>query len=656
MKARDKRRHAAILPRDDQPATRLHGQGARSANLQVVLAPLIVFISVFVVFSAALKNQFVNWDDPDNFLLNENYRGLGWSNIKWMFTTFHMGHFQPLTWMTLALDSIWGRLFFNNAIDPRPYHFTNNLLHAVNAVLVYYVALRLMAAAKMRPEPTFAGLAALLFGVHPLRVESVAWVTERRDLLSGFFVLLTVLAYLQAVTGPSGSPTHRARWLAMAVVLFTFSLLSKVMGVTLPVVLLILDWFPLRRLGPTPADWLSKSARAVYAEKIPFFFLALVFSTVASIGQGTHDWLVPLSMHGPIHRCGQAMYGLVFYFFKTIAPTHLLPFYEMRFPLDLSEARFAISFVVVLMAAAAIVALFVRRRLPGVVAAATTYAVMLLPILGFVQNGQQIVADRYSYLPCIGWAILFAAGLMTLYRRVQTAARVGILCISVAGLAALSALTWKQTYVWRDTASLWTYLAKNDPNNSRGQTGYGYVLLQAGRVEEAIDRFRRAIAILPSNDKAHENLWIALQRKGDVDALMTAIGQAADIDTLSQRAKTELLRLGDRLMEGRDFDRSTAAYQEVLKRDPHQAVARTNIGVILLRQGNRELAIDQLQRAVRDDPDLFHARYNLGLALRGAGRTAEAAEQLEAAVKLNPDHAGARGALEQIANQAPSSP
>lgn len=172
---------------------------------------LAVFIIVFVTFMPALKNGFVDWDDTDNFLRNTDYRGMGPDNIQWMFTTFYMGHYQPLTWLTLGLDASCGEVLFHDRLDPHPYHLTNNLLHSLNAVLVFLIALRLIgwrrANDQVRPLPPQAllggaAVAALLFGVHPLRVESVAWLSERRDLLSGFFILLTVLAYLRANEPP----------------------------------------------------------------------------------------------------------------------------------------------------------------------------------------------------------------------------------------------------------------------------------------------------------------------------------------------------------------------------------------------------------------------------------------------------------------------
>src|SRR5256886_5877310 len=242
------------------------------------LAPLLVALFTLAAFLPALQNQFVNWDDKDNFLDNPHYRGLGWTHLRWMWTT-HLGHYIPLTWMTLGLDYLlWG-------MNPVGYHLTNLLLHAANAVVFFFVVRRILTLALPSSErghalAVSAGVAALVFAIHPLRVESVAWVTERRDVLSGLFYLVAILLYLRACEG--GAPGRGWYWLSVAV--FVLALLSKSMVVNLPVVFLILDVYPLRRLGGA-FEWWSEPARRVYVEKIPFVLLAAAASAIAVMGQ-----------------------------------------------------------------------------------------------------------------------------------------------------------------------------------------------------------------------------------------------------------------------------------------------------------------------------------------------------------------------------------
>lgn len=608
----------------------------------------------FLAFWPALDHQFVDWDDTDNFINNVHFRGLGWDNIEWMFTTFHMGHYQPLTWLSLGVNAVVGESLFGDALDPRPYHFTNNLLHALNAALVFFIALRLLEHAwrlERRTMPAVGGAlaAALFFGVHPLRVESVAWATERRDLLSGLFLFLAVLAYLRAV---DHARARRARGLAIALLLFSASLMSKVIGVTLPAVLLIMDWYPLRRLGDSPRDWFSAARRSVWLEKLPFFALTVTFSLIATLGQGRHDWLVTLDMHPIPARIMQSMYGLAFYLWKTVAPFDLLPLYQMYFPLDTSQPRFLVAAGAVLASAALLAWLFITRRWPALVATAAVYVVILSPVLGMIQNGMQIVADRYSYLPCIGWAVLGGGMLGLAMMRWGPKASPWIGGAAAAVILALGALTWNQTLVWRDTASLWTYMVNHDPESSHAQNGYGFVLLERKQWDEAIAHLERSIELLPTNDMAHINLWDALDRKGDQAALITALERGKQLGGVAAEAH---FRHGNILLGRGDLSAAEQEFRKALIVRPRWSRASVNLGYALKLQGRHAEALDQYQVAAESEPTLFQARYNLGVELRRAGRPRDALPHLRAAVQLRPDHAEARNELRQ-AEQAMSVP
>jgi len=233
--------------------------GRISGRLRYLLPSLVALIT-FVVFSPALRNGFVNWDDLETLVENENFRGLSLSHLRWMFTTFHLGHYQPLSWLTFSLDYLlWGMNAFG-------YHLTNILFHSANAVLFYFLTLRLLAVAAPTSKITLlklgAGFSALLFAIHPLRVESVAWATERRDVLSAFFLLLTVLCYLKAASSEMNHKGARP-WMIMSTALYVLSLLAKATGMTLPLVLLLLDVYPLGRLGGA-RRWFGVDARRVW--------------------------------------------------------------------------------------------------------------------------------------------------------------------------------------------------------------------------------------------------------------------------------------------------------------------------------------------------------------------------------------------------------
>src|SRR6059036_2943949 len=349
------------------------------------LVPVLVALVTFAAFLPALQNQFVNFDDDENFLDNPHYRGLGWSPLRWMWTT-HQGHYIPLTWMTLGLDYLlWG-------MNPFGYHLTSLLLHAANAVAFFFVVRRILKRALPSPSErghalaVSAGFAALVFAIHPLRVESVAWVTERRDVLSGLFYLSTILMYLQACE--RGTRGRGGYWLSVAV--FVCALLSKSMVVNLPVVLLILDVYPLRRLGGA-IGWWSEPARRVYLEKIPFVLLAAAASAIAVMAQSSVHAAASLAQLGVPGRLAVAAYGLGFYPRKMVVPVNLSPLYELPRTVDPMAPPFILSYALVLAIMAIVLAL--RRRVPGLPAAWVAYVVVLLPVLGIFQSGPQIAAD-----------------------------------------------------------------------------------------------------------------------------------------------------------------------------------------------------------------------------------------------------------------------
>src|SRR5438132_1663694 len=372
------------------------------------LAPLLVALFTLTAFLPTLQNQFV-WDDDKNFLDNPRYRGLGWAHLRWMFTAFHQGHYIPLTWVTFGMDHLlWG-------MKPVGYHLTNLLLHAANAVLFFSLVRRILtlalpsAAERDHALAVSAGFAALVFAIHPLRVESVAWVTERRDVLSGLFYLLTILEYLRAC-----EPEKRGHWWYwLSVVTFVCALLSKSMAASLPVVLLILDVYPLRRLGGA-IGWWSEPARRVYVEKIPFVLLAAAASAIAFMAQFSAQTAASLAQLSVLGRLAVSAYGLSFYLGKLVVPVNLSPLYELPPTVHPGALPFILSYGLVLAITALVLVL--RRRVPGLLATWLAYIVVLLPVLGIFQIGLQIAADRYTYLAGLGWAILAGAGLLSCWR------------------------------------------------------------------------------------------------------------------------------------------------------------------------------------------------------------------------------------------------
>ena len=488
------------------------------------LAPLLVALFTLTAFLPTLQNQFVAWDDDKNFLDNPRYRGLGWAHLRWMFTAFHQGHYIPLTWVTFGMDHLlWG-------MKPVGYHLTSLLLHAANAVLFFSLVRRILtlalpsAAERDHALVVSAGFAALVFAIHPLRVESVAWVTERRDVLSGLFYLLTILEYLRAC-----EPEKRGRWWYwLSVVTFVCALLSKSMVVNLPVVLLILDVYPLRRLGGA-IGWWSAPARRVYVEKIPFVLLAAAAAAIALMAQLSHNTMVSVVQLSGLGRLAVSAYGLSFYLWKTVAPVNLSPLYELPPAVNPWAPPFIVSYGVVVAITAIVLAL--RRRAPGLPAAWVAYIVVLLPVLGIFQSGPQIAADRYTYLAGLGWAILAGAGLLSCWRssrrsKTGTPATWLLTGIALCVVVGLGVLTWSQAKVWRDSERLWAHTLAIDPDSPLAQNNFGYELYRQGKLAEAIEHYRQALQIKPDYALTHTNLGLALIRQGKLAEAFEHLQQA----------------------------------------------------------------------------------------------------------------------------------
>jgi protein O-mannosyl-transferase len=672
MGRKDKRRKLEAAARaymsspvHDDPAERMPVATARVAWLP----PLLIAVVTLVVFLPTLGNEFVSWDDGENLVANWQYRGLAWNQLRWMWTTVHMGHYLPLTWMTFGLDYLlWG-------MNPLGYHLTNLVLHSANAVVLYCVARRILALALPRAAAGHAlaisaGFAAVLFAIHPLRVESVAWATERRDVLSGLFYLLTVLAYLRAREGPEDR--RRSYWLSVA--LFGCAVLSKSIVVSLPVVLVILDVYPLRRLGGS-VKWFSAEARRVYAEKIPFVVLSAGASVVAFRALSGLQNAVTLADLDVPSRLAVAAYGLSFYLWKTVVPLQLSPLYELPARVDPWAMPYLVCYTLV--AGISAVAVAARRRCPGLLAAWLAFVVTLLPVLGFFQNGPQIAADRYTYLAGLASCVLVGGFLASTLR--DTGQRTRWFVGATAVAATLGILTWQQVGVWRDSLTLWSHAVALNRESSFAQARLGDVLAAQGRYAEAVEHTRRAVLVRPSDAVAHANLgalllqvgqpaegieelrralslkpglasaeynWgLALEREGKASEAVARFRRALQIDPDFAEAHTSLA-----LTLARET-RMTAEIGHVLPEVIQRAgvgARRTELVMALSRVQGDKLAeaVEHLRQAVRLRPHDPDAKMNLGAALLQQGNPAEAMECFEQAIRLRPDFVAARKNLE----------
>ena len=562
--------------------------------------PVTIFAATCAAFLPILWNDFVEWDDYENLISNQNFRGLGWNQLGWMFTTFHMGHYIPLSWLTLGLDySIWG-------MDPVGYHITNVLLHSANAVAFYFVGRQLLTLALPESEGEeswqvilSAAFAALCFALHPLRVESVAWATERRDVLSGFFYLWTIYCYLRARSKSNGNVPSRY-WMSATLILYLLSLLSKATAITFPAVLVILDIYPLKRLTWNLRQWFAPEAREVWREKIPFIVVAAVFASIALIGLHQASVVKSLASYGIGQRFAQVFFGAGFYLWKTFVPVGLSPLYEI--PPNFSLWNSVVLTGGLVLSVASALLFLLRDHWPAGLACWLYYLVMLAPVAGLVPNGPQLVADRYSYLSCLSWAVLAGAVSLFLLRKsarnrsgLLTAAAIGVTAATVS--VGLACLTWRQTAYWRNTETVWTRALEIDPNSSFAHYNLARYIARSGRYDEAMRHYREALAIRPNDADSHNNLGLLLAANGKLEE-------------------------------------AVAHFDAALRVDPSYAKAHFNLGRLLALQGHVDEAIEQFQRALQLQPGVAEIHENLGRALALQGKKEQAAEQFEAALRI----------------------
>ncbi|HEU5193015.1 MAG TPA: tetratricopeptide repeat protein [Methylomirabilota bacterium] len=631
----------------------------------------LIFVLVLAAFLPAVGGAFLSWDDGENLVGNPHYRGLGPAHLAWIFTAVHMGHYIPVTWLTLALDYlIWG-------MNPAGYHLTAVLFHAASAVLVYRLAVRLLTAGFHAggPPPRAiqlgAALAALVWGLHPLRVESVAWITERRDLVSGALALAATLAYVKAVEDAERGGAVRRGHYWTAVACFTLAVFAKSIVVGLPLVLVALDVYPLRRIAIAPREgtaW-GHVLRVVLVEKLPFLAVAALAAGIMLVIGFRWGILAPVSHEGIAPRLALAAYSVLFYLGKTLWPWPLSPLYSLYRPVDPLALRYLLPAVAGLALTAVLVAL--RRRWPAGLTAWVAYIALLLPASGIFPNGPQITADRYSYLPSVGWSILVGAFAVWAWRawqaqRLSTPIARAALAAALVLVCGLTLLTQRQIAIWRDSITLWRHAAWADPDSDIPLFYLGWALAEGGRFDEARAHFEACLARVPASLpalRAQFTLHLAL-----VDA---QAGRPAEAERRLREAlaldpghPVAWIRLGNLLWARGASEEAVRAWSAALERTaawPRYQVwelraavagvpeaspaarARLAFALALMLQEYRAHAEaeEHYRLAVRLEPGFGAAWNNLGVAYASQGRYANALDAFVHALRLQPGEPGA---------------
>ncbi len=599
----------------------------------LVATPLA--LTVIYAFIPALDNGFVDWDDRQNFLENPYFRGLGAAQVKWAWTTFWDGAYQPLAWMVYEAEYVFCKL------NPRGYHLTSLLLQVANAVVLYVLTVAMLV--RCRTEsclenpwtcPLSAGLATALFAVHPLRVEAVAWVSGQMYLPSILFAMLSVLAYLRAFW-TSSSP--RWGWLAGSFLLFVTALLFHALPVSLPAVLLILDVYPLRRFPDGSGRWLGASARRALLEKIPFVMTSLFFLGLAIAAKPQSR--IPVQHYDASEGIAQACYAIWFYVLKTLLPQDLIAFYPLPRGLNWLAFPYNVSILATLATSSGLFLL--RRRWPGLLAAWLSYLVILAPNSGFIRISDQIATDRYSYMSMLGLVTLVAAGFWRLWRTAPhwRPGAIGLIALGLGAVLSLTALTRNQCRTWLNAETLWTHALTHGPNsNHMAHSSLGNVFYKQGKYGEAVAHFTEALRLIPDYDKVHNNFANVLYAQGKYE---DAVAHFAEALRLNPHYADAHYNLGVILQAQGRYQAAEAHYAEAVRLRPGYADARKNFGVVLYAQGKYEAAATHFAEALRLNPDYADAHNSLGTILSRERRYGEAQAHFAEAVRLRPDNARA---------------
>jgi protein O-mannosyl-transferase len=590
---------------------------------------LFLALAVWAVFGQTLHHEFVNSDDERYVYENRTVaQGISLKGIEWAMTYGKIGHWHPLTWVSHMLDcQLYG-------LHPGGHHLTNVLLHAATAMLLFLV-LRKMTGALWR-----SAFVAAVFAIHPLRVESVAWVSERKDVLSGLFFMLTLFFYtrfaqatLSRTRNPNARPGEngsgiwglgsRDYWLA--VVFFALGLLSKSMLVTLPFVLLLLDWWPLKRF--TIYD-LRFTISNLVGEKVPFFLLSAAAGVATSL---VPEVVSPADKVSFSLRMGNALVSYLAYMGHMIWPAKLaIPYLFPASGRSWGEAAMALALLV----AISLVAIAWWQKRPYFVVGWLWYLGMLVPVIGLVQISYYARADRYTYLPQIGLYVLVAWGAVELfggwrYRRAVLG------CSSAVILAGLAACAYVQTGYWKDSVSLWTHTLACVPGNYYAHNNLGGALADRGRYAEAIAHYEQALQLKPDDAKAHLNLGGALARQGRLPEAVEHFERAVQLQPDFAGA---YINLGNALAAQGKLAEAIEHYNRALQLRPDDAKAHLNLGNALARQGKLPEAVEHFERALQLRPDDAQILNNLGNAFAAQRKLVEAIDYYQRALRLKPDN------------------
>ncbi|MGB7566255.1 MAG: tetratricopeptide repeat protein [Chitinivibrionales bacterium] len=583
----------------------------KTNNRRVLFYCGLIAVITVIAFLPALKNGFTNFDDDDYVVNNSDIRGLTFNNVAKIFSSINVGNYQPATMLTYLAEYQFFKL------NPAAYHFDNLLLHVINCLLVFALFYGLSG------KHVISLLVTLLFAIHPMRVESVAWISERKDLLSALFYFISLLLYIRYIQG------NNRKFYWFCAISLLFSLLSKPMAVSQPFVLLLMDYIRHKKLD----------TKAIL-DKIPFFAIAAVFAVLTLLTQknpGTVSEYSYVFTHIPIlRRICVPFYGILFYLTKSILPFQLCAYYPVPDALDkgMNLMLFASPFLVIGIAAAIY---YFRDRSRTLVFGSLFFLITALPVLQIVTVGSAIVAERYTYIPMLGFYFIFAMLLGFLLKE-KFAGKKIIKTLMVFGvstaLLVFSCLTHERCKAWKDSFSLWNDVIAKFPVaiafNSRG-VAYG----RQGGYDRAIEDFNQAIRINPMSALAYNNLGLAYNAKGDVDLALEDFSRAVKLNPKGALAYNNR---GLVYRSKGDVDHALEDFSQAVKLNPHNFEAYYYRGLTYTAKGDIDRAIEDYSQAIKIKP-MAEAYNNRGLAYKEKGDESRSIDDFTKAIGINPDYA-----------------
>lgn len=587
----------------------------RHNPLKLVIS-LCLVLATIVIYWQVLNHDFVNFDDDIYVTQNPRVQmGLTPQSLSWAFTTTDAEFWHPLTWISHMLDcQLYG-------LHPGWHHLTNLLLHTANTLLLFLV-LEWMTGALWR-----SAFVAALFSLHPLHVESVAWVAERKDVLSTLFWMLTMAAYVYYTKVPS------LKRYVLVPVAFGLGLMAKPMLVTLPFVLLLLDYWPLRRLEKKQGASISR----LILEKVPLFALTILFCVVTFFAQQEGGLLPSLEGLPLKDRLANVLVSYVGYMGKMVWPRDLAVYYHLPEAAATWKALVSALFLGFL----SILAVWGRKGRPYLAVGWLWYLGTLVPVIGLVQIATFTMADRYTYVTLIGLFIMIAWTVPDLLEGWKYGK--GVLLMSAATvLSIFMACTWFQVRHWEDSISLWRHTVKITDSSYSAYNSLGAAFLEQGRLDEAAANIREALRIRPDYGDAHGNMGLVLMGQGSLNGAVAHFAKALEITPDDPQVHSNL---GVALADQGHMDKAIVHYSEALRLNPRFAEAHNNMGRALVRQGHLDEAIGHYSKALEIKPRLIEAHNNMGIALVRLGRLDEAIDAFSNALRMAPENTQVRNNL-----------